>query len=248
MSNIKVRRKDADEQLDFFSIFSLTEKTKRRNMFFSKSITLDEEDLGNVALAAGANSARSTAEMQFIEKLQAGDAEAFDVLVTRYSADIYALLFRLTENAEEAGDVTQETFLSALKAIKKFRGEADLKTWLFRIAVNESRNRHRWWKRRNRQNTISLDAPVGEAETPLSESFSSDSPNPEENTLRREREKVLKKALLSLPDIFREAIILCDIEGFSYEEIAQTLEINIGTVKSRIARGREELRRKLKDI
>lgn len=228
--------------------FSLTGKTKRRNMFFSKSITLDEEDLGNVALAAGANSARSAAEIEFIERLQAGEAEAFDVLVTRYSADVYALLFRLTENREEAGDLTQETFLSALKAIKKFRGDADLKTWLFRIAVNESRNRFRWWRRRNRQNIVSMDAPVGENETPLSETFSSRAPNPEEQTLRLEREKTLKRALLALPDIFREAIILCDIEGLSYEEIAQTLEINIGTVKSRIARGRDELRRKLEDI
>jgi RNA polymerase sigma-70 factor (ECF subfamily) len=217
-------------------------------MFFSKSITLDEEDLGNAALAASANSARSTAEIEFIERLQAGDPEAFDVFVTRYSADVYALLFRLTENREEAGDLTQETFLSALKAIKKFRGDADLKTWLFRIAVNESRNRFRWWKRRNRQNTVSIDAPVGENETPLSETFSSRSLNPEENTLRQERERALKKALLALPDIFREAIILCDIEGLSYEEIAQALEINIGTVKSRIARGRDELRRKLEDI
>ena len=217
-------------------------------MFFSKSITLDEEDLGNVALAASANSARSTAEIEFLEKLQTGDAAAFDQLVTRYSADVYALLFRLTENAEEAADLTQETFLNALRGIKKFRGEADLKTWLFRIAINESRNRFRWWKRRNKQNTISIDASVGESETPLSETFSSASPNPEENALRLERETVLKKALLALPDVFRETIILCDIEGLSYEEIAQTLEINIGTVKSRIARGRDELRRKLKDI
>ena len=228
--------------------FFLTEKTKRRNMFFGKSITLDEEDLGNVALAASASSARSTAEIKFIERLQAGDAEAFDVLVTRHSTDVYALLFRLTENSEEAADLTQETFLSALKAIKKFRGDADLKTWLFRIAVNESRNRFRWWKRRNRQNTVSIDERVGEAEKPLSETFSSRAPNPEEQTLRLEREKTLKRALLALPDIFREAIILCDIEGLSYEEIAQTLEINIGTVKSRIARGRDELRKKLEGI
>lgn len=217
-------------------------------MFFSKSITLDEEDLGNVALAASAGSARSSAEIEFIERLQAGDGGAFDVLVTRYSADVYALLYRLTENSEEAADLMQETFLSALRGIKKFRGDAELKTWLFRIAVNESRNRFRWWKRRNRQNTISIDATVGKAETPLSETFSSRSPNPEENALRQERESVLKKALLALPDVFREAIILCDIEGLSYEEIAHALEINIGTVKSRIARGRDELRRKLKDI
>ena len=85
-------------------------------MFFSKSITLDDdEDLGNVASAASVNSARSNAEIRFIEKLQAGDAEAFDVLVTRYSADIYALLFRLTENREEAGDLTQENFYQRLR-------------------------------------------------------------------------------------------------------------------------------------
>ena len=217
-------------------------------MFFSKSIAFDEEDLGNVALAASATSARSAAEIEFIEKLQSGDETAFDILVTRYSADIYALLFHITENPEEASDLTQETFLSALKAIKKFRGDAELKTWLFRIAVNESRNRFRWWKRRNRHNTVSLDAPINENGTPLSETFSSGSASPEENTLRGERERVLKKALSELPDVYRETIILCDIEGLSYEEIAQALEINIGTVKSRIARGRDELRRKLQGL
>ena len=110
-------------------------------MFFSKSITIDQDEIGSVALATTTAAVRSSAEDGFIEKLKAGDAAAFDTLVTRYASDIYALLFRLTENAEEAGDLTQETFLSALKAVKKFRGEADLKTWLFRIAINESRNR-----------------------------------------------------------------------------------------------------------
>lgn len=217
-------------------------------MFFSKSITIDEEDIGKVALATRTNSVSSSAEAEFIERLQAGEAQAFDVFVTRYSAAIYALLYRLTEDAEEAGDLTQETFLSALKAIKKFRGEADLKTWLFRIAVNESRNRFRWWKRRSREKTISLDAPVGNSETPIHETMSGNTKNPEENAIQRERQNALKNALLALPDIFREVIILCDIEGLSYEEIAQTLDVNIGTVKSRIARGRDELRKKLEGI
>lgn len=217
-------------------------------MFFSKSITIDQDEIGSVALAATTAVVPSSAEDAFLEKLKAGDAAAFDTLVTRYASDIYALLFRLTENAEEAGDLTQETFLSALKAVKKFRGEADLKTWLFRIAINESRNRFRWWQRRRRDKTVSLDAPCGAGEMPLSETVSSNFSNPEQETLRREREKILLKALNDLPDIFREAIVLCDIEGFSYEEIAQALEINIGTVKSRIARGREELRKKLEDI
>jgi RNA polymerase sigma-70 factor (ECF subfamily) len=217
-------------------------------MFFSKSIAFDEEELGSVALATGSASAVSFLETEFIERLKAGEASAFDLLVTRHSAEVYALLFRITQDAEEAGDLTQETFLSALKAIKKFRGEADLKTWLFRIAINESRNRFRWWKRRFREKTISLDAPVGESDTPLSDTFSSSSKNPEENALEHEREQILRRALQDLPDIFREAVVLCDIEGLSYEEIASVLDINLGTVKSRIARGRDELRKKLHDI
>ena len=140
-------------------------------MFFSRSIAIDDEELGNVALAAGSGITYSTTETEFIERLKAGDADAFDTLANRYAADIYGLLYRLTQDAEEASDLTQETFLSALKAISKFRGEADLKTWLFRIAINESRNRFRWWKRRRRDATISLDVTVGDSETPLSDTF-----------------------------------------------------------------------------
>jgi len=213
-------------------------------MFFSKSLTFDEEEITRIALATGLTSV----EAEFIESLQAGDAKAFDTLVTRYSGDIYALLFRITEDAEEAGDLTQETFISVFKAIKKFRGEADLKTWLFRIAINQSRNRFRWWKRRRREKTVSLDAPFGDSETPIHETMSGNFANPEESILRREREQFLSRALRDLPEVFREAVVLCDIEGLSYEEIASVLEINIGTVKSRIARGREELRKKLFEI
>jgi RNA polymerase sigma-70 factor (ECF subfamily) len=228
--------------------FLPVEEGKSRKMFFGKSLTFDEEELSNVALATVPISVRSSVEIEFIEKLKAGDAQAFDCLVVRYSTDIYALLFRLTQDAEETSDLTQETFLSALKAIKKFRGEADLKTWLVRIAINESRNRFRWWKRRRREKTVSMDATVGESETLLSETFSSHFASPEDTYLQKEREKLLTDALADLPAIFREAVVLCDIEGLSYEEIALTLNANIGTVKSRIARGREELRKKLNDI
>lgn len=217
-------------------------------MFFSRSVAIDDEELGNVALATGSGITYSSTETEFIERLKAGDADAFDTLANRYASDIYGLLYRLTQDTEEASDLTQETFLSALKAISRFRGEADLKTWLFRIAINESRNRFRWWKRRRRDVTISLDVTLGTGDTPLSETFSSNAPSPEESALRVEREKLLRDALNELPDIFREAVVLCDIEGFTYEEIAQTLEVNIGTIKSRIARGRDELRRKLEGI
>lgn len=227
---------------------SFWETGKRRVMFFSKSLTMDDEELGKVASATGHPTVFDEARQRFIERLRAGDADAFDTLANRYAGDIYGLLYRITQDAEEASDLTQETFLSALRSISKFRGEADLKTWLFRIAINESRNRFRWWKRRRRDSTISLDVPVGETDVPLGETFSSHEPSPEDSALNAERGRLLREALAELAPIYREAIVLCDIEGLTYEEIAQALEINIGTVKSRIARGREELRRKLEGI
>lgn len=220
-------------------------KDSLEDMFFSKSMTFDQEELNDAALAARSEVSGSSAEARFIERLKAGEAQAFDDFVIRYSQNVYALLIRLTEDEEEARDLTQETFLRALKAIKNFRGDADLKTWLYRIAVNESRNRFRWWKRRHKSSMISLDAEINSNEKPLSETISDDSENPEMETLRRERERALRQALRELPVNFREVIILRDIEGLTYEEVAAALETNVGTIKSRIARGREELRKKL---
>lgn len=217
-------------------------------MIFGKSVAFDREGLDRVASAAYDSHVFGAAEAEFIQRLKSGDAEAFDNLITRYSGDIYAVLFRITESAEEAADLTQETFLSALKAIRGFRGESELKTWLFRIAVNHSRNRFRWWKRRRRDVTVSLDAPIGDTNSTVSEMIAGDTATAEEVVLRLERESAIRSALMELPDIYREAIVLCDIEGLSYEEISAALDINIGTVKSRIARGREELRKRLKDL
>lgn len=217
-------------------------------MIFGKSIAMDREGLRDVASATYESHVFATAESEFVDRLRAGDADAFDNLITRYSGDIYAVLFRITENAEEAADLTQETFLSALKAIKAFRGDAELKTWLFRIAVNHSRNRFRWWKRRKRDTTISLDAPIGDSDATYSETIASETISAEETVLMRERETALRAALMDISEIYREVIVLCDIEGLSYEEIASALDINIGTVKSRIARGRDELRKRLKDL
>ena len=215
-------------------------------MIFSKSITFDEEDLRQAVSAAPVVSVRQEAESGLVENLRARDAAAFDTLVNRFSGDVYALLYRLTSDPEEAADLTQETFLRALRSAKNFRGESELKTWLFRIAINESRNRFRWWKRRRRDQTLSLDATVGDSTTQVWETISDNSISPEEEVLRRERTKALNEALGTLKSIYREAIVLCDIEGLSYEECAEALETNIGTVKSRISRGRDELRRQLK--
>ena len=224
------------------------EKGEADRMFFSRSIAFDDEDQVDAAAAVQVSSVYTNAESRFVEKLKSGDAEAFDMLVCRFSADVYGLLFRLTENAEEACDLTQDTFLSALTAIKGFRGEAGLRTWLFRIAINHSRNRFRWWKRRKRDVTVSLDAEVGSSERKIHETIPHGGQSPEESAISSERDRALLNALNGLPEIFREAIVLCDLEGLSYDEISVTLGVNIGTVKSRIARGREDLRRKLKDF
>jgi RNA polymerase sigma-70 factor (ECF subfamily) len=217
-------------------------------MIFGKSIAFDEEDMGRVAAAVGVPSAFSLADSDFVDRLRSGDAEAFDTLITRYSGDIYSLLYRMTEDSEEARDLTQETFLSALKAIKMFRGDAELKTWLFRIAINQFRNRFRWWKRRKRSETMSLDKPIGEGTATVADTIADDGESPEQAVLRGEQRDRIMKAVAALPEIFRETLVLCDIEGLGYEETARTMEISIGTVKSRLARAREQLRKRLSDI
>lgn len=215
-------------------------------MSYGEQIALrGHADLEQVASAPPVE-VRSTADAQFLERLRRGDTAAFEQLVAERSGDVYALLYRLTTDPEEARDLTQETFLRAFQGISRFRGDADLKTWIYRIAVNQARNRWRWWRRRKRDVTVSLDESVGERDQPLVASLQShDAVDPEQDTLARERESQLRVALLSLRRSYRETVILRDVEGLSYEEIAATLQIHIGTVKSRLSRGRLELRRKL---
>jgi RNA polymerase sigma-70 factor (ECF subfamily) len=201
-------------------------------------------ELEQVALAAEVES-RARPEAEFIERLKHGEAAAFEELVTERSGEIYGLLFRLTENSEEARDLTQETFLRAFQSIGGFRGDADLRTWIYRIAINQARNRWRWWRRRRRDSTVSLDATQGQSGQTLIGTLVASSENPEQQTLAHERELALRSALQKVGRAYRETVILRDIEGFTYEEIATTLGINVGTVKSRLARGRQELRRKL---
>jgi RNA polymerase sigma-70 factor (ECF subfamily) len=202
-------------------------------------------ELEQVAPAA-LDDSRPAAEEQFIERLRRGDAAAFEQLVNERSGEIYGLLYRLTENSEEARDLTQETFLRAFQSIGHFRGDADLKTWIYRIAINQARNRWRWWRRRRRDSTVSIDSTnVDGRPTLVATLRANSSSDPEQATLARERESALRTALGSVRRIYREAVVLRDIEGFSYEEIAATLEISVGTVKSRLARGRQELRQKL---
>lgn len=216
-------------------------------MSYGEPIVLrGQGELEQVAPAA-VTDVRPQAETQFIERLKQGDAAAFETLVHERSGEIYGLLYRLTENVEEARDLTQETFLRAFQSIGHFRGESDLRTWIYRIAINQARNRWRWWRRRRREATISIDAPeIGGGRLGLVSTLKATTVrDPEQDALLSERERALKKALGSLRRVYRETVILRDTEGFAYEEIATTLDISVGTVKSRLARGRQELRRKL---
>ncbi|HEX7771819.1 MAG TPA: sigma-70 family RNA polymerase sigma factor [Pyrinomonadaceae bacterium] len=216
-------------------------------MSYGEQIVLrGQVELEQVAPAPLAET-RPPAETQFIERLKRRDAAAFETLVNERSGEIYGLLYRLTENVEEARDLTQETFLRAFQSIDHFRGESDLRTWIYRIAINQARNRWRWWRRRRRDVTVSIDEPeIGGGRLGLVATLkSTTAKDPEQDTLANERERALKKALGTLKLVYREAVILRDIEGFAYEEIATALDISVGTVKSRLARGRQELRRKL---
>jgi RNA polymerase sigma-70 factor (ECF subfamily) len=211
---------------------------------YGEPIALRQVELEQVAPAAPVG-LRASAETEFIERLKRGEAAAFEELVAERSGEIYGLLFRMTENGEEARDLTQETFLRAFQSIGRFRGDADLRTWIYRIAINQARNRWRWWRRRRRDATVSLDAAQGQSNQALITTLTEPSENPEQRTLAHERELALRSALQKVGRVYRETLILRDIEGFTYEEIAATLGINVGTVKSRLARGRQELKRKL---
>lgn len=214
-------------------------------MSFGEPIALRGQELEQVAAATPADARALGGETQFIERLRAGETAAFDRLVRERSGEVYALLYRLTEDPEEARDLAQETFLRVFQSIDRFRGDADLKTWIYRIALNQARNRWRWWRRRRRDATVSLDADNGSDAPPLNALLRDAGVSPEQETLMREREAVLRRALMALGRSYREVVVLRDVEGLTYEEIATTLEISVGTVKSRLSRGRQELRRKI---
>jgi RNA polymerase sigma-70 factor (ECF subfamily) len=216
-------------------------------VFLGRSLTFDESERAAAELAGLPVNVQNSS-LSFVERLKAGESEAFDQLVSKFANDVFGLAYRLTQNREEANDITQETFLSAVRGIATFRGDAELKTWLFRITVNHARNRFRWWKRRMVDKTLSLDADYGEGDTARIDHVADNGPDPESIVLERERRSAIFRELGNLGHVYREAVVLCDIEGYSYLEIAEMLGVGIGTVKSRIARGRSVLKDRLKDF
>jgi RNA polymerase sigma-70 factor, ECF subfamily len=182
-------------------------------------------------------------ELQLIAAGQRGDVSAFNQLVLRYQQSVYSLALRMLGDRDVAADVTQETFLAAFRAIQSFRGTS-FRAWLLRIASNQSCDH---WRRTNRHPVDSLDELTDEDEPYatgiIGTLVTTDREiNPEEALLDQELQDTIQRGLESLPLDQREAVVLCDIEGLSYEEIALTTQTTLGTVRSRIARGRARLR------
>jgi RNA polymerase sigma-70 factor (ECF subfamily) len=185
----------------------------------------------------------SAEEAVFVSRLQANDDAAYDELVRTYSASIFHVAYRMLGDTAEASDAVQEIFLKVFRNIGGFKGEAALKTWIFKIAFSEILNRLRWWRRRYRFATVSLDdQPNGTGPAAF---VASSSPTPEQVLQSKEQETAIQEALGKLTKDHRSIIVLRDIEGFSYTEIADVLGVSIGTVKSRLARARGDLKKSL---
>jgi RNA polymerase sigma-70 factor (ECF subfamily) len=180
-------------------------------------------------------------EAELVSELQAGSESAFDWLVTHYHGPVYSLIVSMLGDPSDAADGSQEVFLKAFRGIRNFRQGSSLKTWLYRIAIREALNHKRWFKRHLQKN-VSIDAEVEEGQAPIE--IEDLGATPFEQLATREIQAVVQEALQQVPGVFRTAVILRDLEGLSYEEVAEVLEVSVGTVKSRILRGR----RALKDI
>ena len=177
-------------------------------------------------------------------RLKARDETAFEEAFELYKDMVYSLATRLLTDKSESYDVTQDVFLVLFRQIKRFRGECSLKTWLYRVTLNQAANRNRWWRRRfrDRPRTVSITGSL--EDQPSLEPVSRD-PSLDRQLLSIEAREAIEKGLAKLPFDQRAAVILRDVQHLSYEEIAETAGISVGTVKSRIARGREKLRRVL---
>jgi RNA polymerase sigma-70 factor (ECF subfamily) len=182
-------------------------------------------------------------DLRLVESLRAGDAPAYEELLTRFQQPVYALALRLLDDPSEAADVVQEVFLKVFRNVGSFRGQSSLKTWIYRITVNEAHNARRWFFR-HRRREVELDSEPEETRN-WRDVIPDGSLSPFDVAFERERHVMIEAALEKLSPIFREAVVLRDITDMSYEEIAVVLGVSLGTVKSRILRGREALRAQL---
>lgn len=182
-------------------------------------------------------------EAKLLEGLRQGSEEAYEALIRQFQRPIYNLVCRLLEDPSEAGDVVQEVFLKIFRKVGSFRGESTLRTWIYRIAVNQAYNHQRWFNR-YRRHEVDLEG-TGPTQHGFSYRIPDRGPSPFDHAFENEQHALLLAALARLNPSFRAAVVLRDIEELSYEEIAEILQVALGTVKSRIQRGREALRKDL---
>jgi len=187
-----------------------------------------------------------TAEAAIVAELKAGSEDAFEWLIAHYNQPVYSLVYRLLDDPSDAADTTQEVFIKVFRGIKNFNADSSLKTWIYRIAVHEASNHRRWWFRHKVQET-SIEPPAGEEGCSISvkDTLVDGGKSPLQNVYDRELRARVETELKALAEPYRTTVILRDLEELSYEQIAEVMRTSLGTVKSRLVRGREALRKRL---
>jgi RNA polymerase sigma-70 factor (ECF subfamily) len=197
--------------------------------------------MGNIASALTLRSEESA----LVEELRAGSEEAFAWLIARYHHPIYSLLARSLQDRADAADLTQEVFVKIFRGIGSFHGESSLRTWIYRIALREASNQRRWWMRHKHQE-VPMEQEIGEGSSGspvfLKDTLVDPGESPFDLAAHEEDRARVEAALQQVPEPFRTTLILRDIEGFVYEEVAEMQAVSVGTVKSRLVRGRNLLR------
>ena len=199
--------------------------------------------LGDLAGAIGMRVQQSA----IVAELKAGSEEAYAWLIGEFHQPIYSLVHRIVADPADAADTTQEVFLKVFRGMKHFHGESSLKTWIYRIAVHEASNRRRWWFRHKAKETSiepnQDDRRLGAAG--MRDSLMDESESPFDMVVHEEIRQRVEEELRQISEPYRTTVILRDLEEMSYEEIAEITDVSLGTVKSRLTRGREALRRRL---
>lgn len=188
-------------------------------------------------------------EASIVAELKAGSEDAYAWLINQYHQPIYSLVYRILNDPADAADTTQEVFLKVFRGIKRFNGASSLKTWLYRIAVHEASNQRRWWFRHKARET-SMEPPAGSdtAETAqfgLKDILVDNNASPFDNMIQEELRLRVEAELQHVQEPYRTTVILRDLEELSYEEIAEVMDTSLGTVKSRLMRGRDALKKRL---
>ena len=201
--------------------------------------------LGDLASAIGS---RSQEEAAIVAELKAGSEAAYAWLIGEFQQAVYGLVYRIVNDPADAADTTQDVFLKVFRGMKHFHGGSTLKTWIYRIALHEAANRRRWWFRNKAKETsiepVESDGP-SPGENAMQVALTDPADSPFDSVAHHEVQARVEQELRKLPEPYRTTLILRDLEDMSYEEIAEVQEISLGTVKSRLTRGRDALRQKL---